>query len=133
MKDISLASVLKQIDLNKCDEIIKNEVYYIKKYVCQKYYSSEKNKISTAKDVFEFIVLTCNKKIVGGIFIMRGYDLHWYIFKKYRKKHFLSNALRKGILDLVCPDTKEITCCDNDKLRCEHLAKIAGLKIVKRH
>lgn len=31
MKDISLASVLKQIDIKKCQEIIKDEVYYIKK------------------------------------------------------------------------------------------------------
>ncbi len=130
MKDISLASVLKQIDIKKCQEIIKDEVYYIKKNVTQKYYSEEK--IKRIKNLDEFIVITNNGKIVGGIYIMRKYDLHWYIFKKYRKNHYLSNVLRKKVLDKICPDTKEITCCDKDVERCKHLAKIAGLKIIKR-
>lgn len=131
MRDRVLASVLSQIDINKCKEIIKDEVYYIKKNVRPK--SFEDGKVKRKKELDEFIVLVNNGKIVGGIFIMRTYDLHWHIFKKYRKKHYLSNALRKGILEKICPDTKEISCCDEDEDRCRHLAQIAGLKIVKRY
>ena len=119
MTNQSLVSILRQINLDECDEIIKGEVYYIKKNVRLKCFNCEKNKITS-------------RKIVGGIFIMRGYDLHWYIFKEYRNHHYLSNALRKGVLDIICPDTKEITCHDDEELRCKYLAEIAGVKIVKR-
>ena len=132
MTNQALVSILRQINLDECDEIIKGEVYYIKKNVRLKCFNCEKNKITSINDLYEFIVLVDSRKIVGGIFIMRGYDLHWYIFKEYRNHHYLSNALRKGVLDIICPDTKEITCHDDEELRCKYLAEIAGLKIVKR-
>lgn len=125
MNNRALISVLRQIDLTKCDEIIPGKAFFIKKTITLKCTDGRRYKSKG-----EFIVLANEGNIVGGIYLMGEYDLHAYIFKKYRGNHYLSDFLRTGMLKKVAPYVKKASCCDEEYNRFKHFMAIAGLEEV---
>ena len=127
--------VLDQIDINACEEIIENCVFYCKKTVRQRYYRGD-GSYGYAIDKYEFLIIAENS-IKKGIILKCGEeDLHWFVYRKWRNMSVLSNTLRTGAIHRVWPQNKMISCCyeynDNyeEKLAMtKHLADIAGLSL----
>ena len=135
MRDEQLKYVLERIDLDECEEVVGNHIYYIRKAIRQRYDKYDKGYGYTT-DEYEFLVIAQNSE-KQGIILRCGYgDLHWYILKKSREKGVLSKALRTGIIRKVWPENVKITCCynfcDNREQKynmTKHLADIAGLHL----
>lgn len=135
MKDEQLKSVLARIDLNKCDEIIKNHIYYSKRPVRQRCYRGD-GSFRYINDEYEFLIIAENGE-KQAIILRCGYvDLHWYVLRKWRNRHILSDALRTGVIQEIWPENTRITCCynyDDDREQkyntTNHLADIAGLSL----
>lgn len=135
MKDEQLKSVLARIDLNECDEIIKNHIYYSKRPVRQRCYRGD-GSFRYINDEYEFLIIAENGE-KQAIILRCGYvDLHWYVLRKWRNRHILSDALRTGVIQEIWPENTRITCCYNYDDDCEqkynttkHLADIAGLSL----
>lgn len=135
MKDEQLKSVLARIDLNKCDEIIKNHIYYSKRPVRQRCYRGD-GSFRYINDEYEFLIIAENGE-KQAIILRCGYvDLHWYVLRKWRNRHILSDALRTGVIQEIWPENTRITCCynyDDDREQkyntTKHLADIAGLSL----
>lgn len=130
---------MRKIDLNECEEIIRNHIYYIRKPIKLRY-SHYDGTFGYSTDEYEFLLIA-NKKIKEGIILRCGYkDLHWFIPKKLRKQHILSDALKTGVVKEIWPENKTISFCyrwDDDcsfqekYTMTKHLADIAGLKLLK--
>lgn len=135
MKDEQLKSVLARIDLNECDEIIKNHIYYSKRPVRQRCYRGD-GSFRYINDEYEFLIIAENGE-KQAIILRCGYvDLHWYVLRKWRNRHILSDALRMGVIQEIWPENTRITCCynyDDDREQkyntTKHLADIAGLSL----
>lgn len=135
MKDEQLKSVLARIDLNKCDEIIKNHIYYSKRPVRQRCYRGD-GSFRYINDEYEFLIIAENGE-KQAIILRCGYvDLHWYVLRKWRNRHILSDALRTRVIQEIWPENTRITCCynyDDDREQkyntTKHLADIAGLSL----
>ena len=133
MTDESLRSVLERIDINECEEVIDDYIYYCNIPVKQRCYRGD-GSFQYVTDEYEFWVITDRGK--KQVIILRcGYsDLQWHVLRKCRGKHVLSNALRTGVLREVWPENTKVTCCynyyDDPKEKysmTKHLAEIAGL------
>lgn len=135
MKDEQLKSVLARIDLNECDKIIKNHIYYSKRPVRQRCYRGD-GSFRYINDEYEFLIIAENGE-KQAIILRCGYvDLHWYVLRKWRNRHILSDALRTGVIQEIWPENTRITCCynyDDDREQkyntTKHLADIAGLSL----
>lgn len=138
MTNEKLKRELSAISLDNCETIIADNIYYIKKTVRTRIYESG-GTYSYDIDEKEFIVIA-NQGVKQGIILRCGFkDLHWYILKPWRDKHILSNALRTGVLNMIWPENKTVTCCydyseDSEKkyAQTKHLADIAGLDITDK-
>lgn len=133
MKDEQLKIILEKMDIDECEEVKKNYIYYIQKPIRQRVnYGDGRFRYFT--DEYEFLIIT-NGREKQAIILRCGYgDLHWYVLKKWRNRHVLSDALRTGIIHKVWPENQKITCCynyddyDEEKYSMtQHLADIAGL------
>lgn len=133
--DEQLKSILDKIEINECEEIIENYIYYIKKQVRQRY-SRGDGSFGYAKEEYEFLIIAEGFE-KQAIILRCGYgDLQWHVLRRWRKKHILSNALRTGVLREIWPENTKITCCynyyDNHEQKynmTKHLADIAGLSL----
>lgn len=133
MTDEQLKSVLGQIDINECEVINENYIYYIKMPVRQRY-SCSGGGYRYRTNEYEFLVIAENGVKQAIILRCDDVDLHWYVLKKWRGQHVLSDSLRTGVIGAVWPENTKVTCCYNyDDNREEkysmtkHLADIAGL------
>lgn len=133
MKDDQLKYILQQIDLDECEELVENYIYYSRRSVRQRCYRGDESYRYTT-DENEFLIIAENGEKQAIILRCGRIDLHWYVLRKWRKHGVLSNALRTGILKEVWPENKKITCCYGYGDNCEekfemtqHLADIAGL------
>lgn len=107
MKDEQLKSVLARIDLNKCDEIIKNHIYYSKRPVRQRCYRGD-GSFRYINDEYEFLIIAENGE-KQAIILRCGYvDLHWYVLRKWRNRHILSDALRTGVIQEIWPEKSNV-------------------------
>lgn len=135
MKNEKLKEILQRTDINKCIEVIENYIYYTKRPIRQRSYNGD-GTYKYVEDKFEFLIVAENGE-KQAIILRCGYeDLHWYVLKKWRNKHILSNALRTGIISKIWPENSKITCCynynDNHEQKynmTKHLADIAGLHL----
>lgn len=133
MRDEQLKYVLERIDLDECEEVVENQIYYCKKPVKKRCYRGD-GSFRYIQDECEFLIIAADGE-KQAIILRCGYvDLHWYVLRKWRRSHVLSDALRTGILQEVWPENTRITCCYNyndDREQkynlTKHLADIAGL------
>ena len=137
MKNETLSYVLRNLKLSKCISIGEN-LYYVKKNVKLMCYNCETGVRKSVYPKYEFIIIVENNIKKGIILNCGNIDLHWYVFKKWRGQHVLSNALRNGIIKKMWPDIKNITCCfcyDEDGeakySMTKHLASLAGLNVAE--
>ena len=135
MKNETLSYILRNLKLDKC-ECVADGIYYVKKVVKQMIYSCELGREKPNYSKYEFLVVA--EKGVKKAIILNcdNSDLHWYVFKKFREQHVLSNILRSGVIKKLWPKVKEVSCChewneDKDKKyqMTKHLASLAGLQI----
>ena len=137
MKDEQLEALLKKTDLCDCESIIDNYIYYCKKAVKSRVYRGD-GTYRYSIDVQEFLIITNGEEKQGIILRCGTVDLHWFVLKKWRNQHVLSNTLRTGVINDIWPENKTISCCYSwrDKVidrpkkyaMTEYLASIAGLK-----
>lgn len=137
MTNETLSHVLRSVSLCNCQHV-RDNIYYIKKKVEQRYYSCELRREKRFLEEYEFLIITEGSNKAAIILNCGNLDLHWYVFKHCRGRHILSNALRSGIIKEVWPLVKEITCCydywEDDEIKkkmTEHLAELAGLCVVE--
>ena len=135
MKNETLSHILRNLKLSKC-KLIKENIYYVKKNVRTVRYDSEIGQEEYSNDKYEFLVIAENGIKKAIILNFGNIDLHWYVFKKWRGQHILSNALRSGVIKEIWPKINTVTsCCDysenkEEKFKMtEHLASLAGLGI----
>ena len=137
MTNEKLRSELMTIRLDDCEEIISDHIYYIKKNVkIRTYEYGSGGKYHYDINEKEFIVIA-NHGVKQGIILRHGEnDLHWYVLKQWRGKNVLSDALRTGVISMVWPENKTVTCCydygenpEEKYAQTKHLADIAGLEI----
>lgn len=135
MKNEQLQSILLKIDINECEEIIRDYIYYIKKLIKQRVNHGD-GRFSYEKEEHEFLIIAHDMEKQAIILRCGNVDLHWYVLKKWRKKHILSNALRTGVINQIWPENKTITCSydwsdDMDKKYSltKHFANIANLTL----
>lgn len=136
MTDEQLKYVLeRKIDINECEEVKRNHIYYVKKDIRQSYYKVD-GSTGYSTDEYEFLIIAENRE-KQGIILRCGYaDLHWYVLKKWRNLHVLSDALRTGVINEIWPENDSISCSynygeDREKkysMTC-HLAEIANLRM----
>lgn len=133
MKDETLKRVLDQMDITECEEIIDNHIYYCRKPVRQRCYRPDGSFFYITEE-YEFLVIAENDEKQAIILRCGTVDLHWFVYRKWRNRGVLSNALRTGVIHKIWPENREITCCYNyydnraKKLSMtKHLADIAGL------
>lgn len=135
MRDEQLKSLLERIDINECEEVIQNHIYYSKRPVRQRCYQGD-GSFRYIEDEYEFLIIAENGQNQAIILRCGFVDLHWYVLKKWRNKHVLSDALSTGVLQKIWPENTKITCCynyyDNREQKynmTKHLAGIAGLSL----
>ena len=110
MKNETLSRILCNLDLENC-RWIRDNIYYIKKTVREMLYNCDTCTYRPAYTKYEFIVIAeegVKKAIILNIF---NKDLHWYVFKKWRSSHVLSNVLRTGIINEIWSEITSVTCC----------------------
>ncbi len=136
--DEQLERILKKMDLQECKPIMKDYIYYCKKLIKSRSYSGD-GTYRYSTDESEFLIIVNGEEKQGIILRCGIVDIHWFVLKKWRKQHVLSNALRTGVINDVWPENKVVSCCYSwrDKVvdrpkkysMTEHLANIAGLKM----
>lgn len=133
MRDEQLKRVLDQIDISECEEIIEDYIFYCEKAIRLRCYHGDSS-FHYITDRNEFLIIAERGEKQAIILRCGEVDLHWYVYRKWRNKGVLSNALRTGIIRRLWPENREITCCYNynDNRRekfsmTKHLADIAGL------
>lgn len=141
MTNKKLESILKGIDLDQCEEIIPGQIYYVKKTIKTQIYRNLKKTYDIYD--YEFLVIASNGVKQAIILRCGEEDLHWFVLRKYRGQHILSNALRTDVIHKVWPENKTITCSynwggegecegyDTKYKKTQHLANIANVKLVK--
>ena len=136
MKNETLSYVLRNLKLSKCISVGEN-LYYVKKKVKLTRCNFETGAKEYICSKYEFIIIAENNIKKGIILNCGNIDLHWYVFKKWRGQHVLSNVLKSGIIKKVWPNIKTITCCfdykeDEAAKYCmtKHLASLAGLNVI---
>jgi hypothetical protein len=133
MTDKSLAVVLSKCSLVNGDirELIPGKAVYVNRTTRRTLDNNEQYQLPCS----EYIILLDNDgNRVGGIFIMGDVDLHFYIFKKYRNQHYLSNFMKSGWMRILHPNLTTIS-VDFPKWTTEykavkHLADMAGLRLI---
>ncbi len=131
----TLSHILRGLKLEKCKYVTCNTCY-VKKTVKQMRYDDDLDKYVPYYSKHEFLVVVENGIKKAIILNCNNIDLHWYVFRKYRSQHVLSNVLRTGIIREIWPEVKKITCCyewDDDRetkyQMTKHLATLAGLEL----
>lgn len=135
MTNEQLHTILRNLNLNECEEVFSNHIYYVKKPIKQRI-SYGDGSFGYATEEYEFVVVAIQGE-KQAIILRCGYgDLHWYVPPQWRGMHVLSNALRTGVVGLLWPENKTVTChCkwyEDEKEKHEitkHLAEISNLKI----
>ena len=92
MKDEQLKSVLARIDLNKCDEIIKNHIYYSKRPVRQRCYRGD-GSFRYINDEYEFLIIAENGE-KQAIILRCGFSL--VCIKKMEKQAHIERRTPHG-------------------------------------
>ena len=140
MTDEWLENILKSTDIDECQPIVEDYIYYLKKTIKSRV-SREGGRYGYSTNEYEFLIIAEEKEKQGIIMRCRTEDLHWLVLRPWRNCHILSNALRTGVVHQVWPENKTITCRYSwrDKMRdrpqkynmTKHLATIAGLELIE--
>jgi len=132
MTNEKLNKILKKVELNKNEEVC-DGIYHCFRIIKNKVFDGD-GKYHYSKREYEFLVITEDKIKKAIILRIGDIDLHWLVLPKYRQKHVLSNALRKGIISKLWPSIKSVTCCfdlydeyDEKLSITNHLAEISKL------
>lgn len=133
MRNEQLKYILEHINLEECQEVVQDYIYYSRRPVKQRCQHGN-GRYTYITNEFEFLVIA-EGGIKQAIILRCGeVDLHWYVLRKWRSSHVLSDALRTGIIHDIWPENKTISCCynyydnyDEKYAKTKHLAEIAGL------
>ncbi|MBR3968290.1 MAG: hypothetical protein IKJ93_01710 [Clostridia bacterium] len=135
MRNETLSHVLRSLNLDRCTHI-KENIYYIKKTVRELTYSQTLGRDKIGSTKCEFLIIADGGVKKAIILKCGNVDLHWYVFKAWRNKKVLSNALRTNIIKETWSEIETVTCCyeygENKEEKYEmtkHLAALAGLGI----
>lgn len=139
MTNEKLKQLLQKVDLKSCTPVVDNYIYYAKMPIRQRCYYGV-NSYKYTVDGKEFLLIAENGVKQAIILRYDDGDLHWYVSKRWRNKHILSNALRTGVVRKVWSDNSLVRCCYDftDELPygqkrelTKHLADVAGVPFVE--
>ena len=85
------------------------------------------DRVTKHTSTYTYLFITHEKKRVAVILKCDTVDVHFYVYPKYREKHYLSRIIGDGFLKELWPDVISISSVDssqNDMIK--HLAEISG-------
>ena len=138
MTNEKLQRILQKISLSACTPIVDGHIYYVKMPVKHRYSFSDGYRYVV--DEKEFLIIAKNGVKQAIILRYDDGDLHWYVSKRWRNKHILSDALRTGAIHKVWPDDCMVRCCYDPAEELSyrqkweltrHLADVAGVPFVE--
>ena len=100
MTNETLIYILRNLKLENCEHI-RDNIYYIRKYVRQMCYSCTTGTERPTYTKYEFLVIADNGIKKAIILNCSDLDLHWYVFNRWRGNHVLSDALRTGVINEI--------------------------------
>ena len=91
------------------------------------------DRVKTDTDTYTYLFITYEGQRVAIILKCGMVDVHFYVYPKYRGKHYLSSIIGDGFLKELWPDVRSISSVDysQDKM-IKHLAKISGFEYRER-
>lgn len=110
MTNETLLQIMKRCKIKNGIELVPGEAYLFH----QNFFIPIDDDVERVKEEIEIIILTHKGKKVGCIYRMEWYDIHVLIKEKYRGRHFMSNFLKKGIIEEIWKENKSTDLCDVD-------------------
>ena len=91
------------------------------------------DRVKTDTDTYTYLFITYEGQRVAIILKCGMVDVHFYVYPKYRGKHYLSSIIGDGFLKELWPDVRSISSVDysQDEM-IKHLAKISGFEYRER-
>lgn len=81
---------------------------------------------------YDFLILTKYERKIGIILKCDTVDVHTYVYKKERGKHYLSDFVRDGKLRNIWSDITTVACTNVEEYdKIKHIAEIAGYRLVE--
>ena len=87
------------------------------------------DRVKTDTDTYTYLFITYEGQRVAIILKCGMVDVHFYVYPKYRGKHYLSSIIGDGFLKELWPDVRSISSVDSSQDEMiKHLAKISGFE-----
>ena len=127
MRNRDLAAYLNFVKLPSCTVVRPNHIFR------SEYSGTVRRNGENVYRAGDFLIIT-DENLEKKAIIQRLYnDVHWYVYKKFRNQHWLSDALRTGCIQEVWPNLKSVSCYHADSVeefgKATHLAGLAGLTV----
>ena len=91
------------------------------------------DRVKTDTDTYTYLFITYEGQRVAIILKCGMVDVHFYVYPKYRGKHYLSSIIGDGFLKELWPDVRSISSVDSSQDEIiKHLAKISGFEYRER-
>ena len=91
------------------------------------------DRVKTDTDTYTYLFITYEGQRVAIILKCGMVDVHFYVYPKYRGKHYLSSIIGDGFLKELWPDVRSISSVDSSQDEMiKHLAKISGFEYRER-
>ena len=86
------------------------------------------DRITKHTSTYTYLFITHNGVRVAVILKCDTVDVHFYVYPKYRGRHYLSSIIGDGFLKELWPDVRSISSVDSSQdSMIKHLAEISGL------
>ena len=91
------------------------------------------DRVKTDTDTYTYLFITYEGQRVAIILKCGMVDVHFYVYPKYRGRHYLSSIIGDGFLKELWPDVRSISSVDSSQDEMiKHLAKISGFEYRER-
>ena len=91
------------------------------------------DRVKKDTDSYTYLFITHEGQRVAIILKCGMVDVHFYVYPKYRGRHYLSSIIGDGFLKELWPDVRSISSVDSSQDEMiKHLAKISGFEYRER-
>lgn len=91
------------------------------------------DRVKKDTSTYTYLFITNNGTRVAIILKCDMVDVHFYVYPKYRGRHYLSSIIGDGFLKQLWPDIKSISSVDSSQDEMiKHLAEISGYEYRER-
>lgn len=128
MTDSTLSRVLTRTDLSK-GTVVKKAGDLEAILLTKKTTALMMDRVTKNTYTYTYLFITHKGKRVAIILKCDSADVHFYVYPKYRGKHYLSRIIGNGFLKKLWPDVisiSSVVSSQDDMIK--HLAKISGFE-----